>query len=162
MQEPKEPSCRHQAAKATQHDHGSLTSQGNSMRGSSTWVIQDCNIGRKYHGGALALRGKRGGKMILAFHNHTYHGLRTEGPFFCRVQTLICTHVPYEVDSYMGAASYVPWFGWPASNAEICHANRICLANRKCVLENFRRTAAEQWNICPVLGTNTGTSSWDC
>ncbi len=37
--------------------------------------------------------------------------------------------------------------------------NRICRANRKCVLENFRRTTAEQWNIYPVLGTNDDTSS---
>jgi hypothetical protein len=49
--------------------------------------------------------------------------------------------------------------GGRLSNAKICPANRIYPANRKCVLENFHRTAAEQQNICPVLGTNADTSS---
>jgi hypothetical protein len=55
MQEPIERSSQHWAAKAVQCDHGSLTAQGNSRRGSSTWVRQDCNIGGKHHGRALAL-----------------------------------------------------------------------------------------------------------
>jgi hypothetical protein len=49
--------------------------------------------------------------------------------------------------------------GGRLSNSKICPGNRICLANKKCVLEKFRRTAAEQQNICPVLVTNADTSS---
>ncbi len=68
MQEPIERSSRHWAAKAVvQRDHRSLTAQGNSRRGSSTWVRQDCNISRKHHGGALASRDRRRPKKHFSF-----------------------------------------------------------------------------------------------
>jgi hypothetical protein len=60
---------------------------------------------RKHHGGALALRGKRRRKKILAFYNRTYHGLHTERPIVSDADT-VCTHVPYEVVTWVQPVLY--------------------------------------------------------